>query len=294
MSRQLNAFAEATDARPNAPRCSGCEERRIFPARVANFEFVEVHPGTALYRDYLALRYEVFVRELGQVVDSAPLHSAVETDRYDQHSHHMLAVHAPTGLPVACARLILPNQRGLNVWDRYEILQYPYPAAAQRDICGEISRMAIASPYRRAERWRSDAAPDVNAPAHRVVEELHGDGSRTYHRELTLGMFLHIYRLSTQYGLDYCYAAMTPTFARLLNRLGFPFQAVGPLNLSVQPPRRPYIIGRERLEHGLTCKHRLYMHILFGAAGPGCEPGGSHDMAPGAEDLPPPCGAVPN
>ena len=43
---------------------------------------------------------------------------------------------------------------------------------------------------------------------------------------ITLGLIASIFRMATEHGLEYCYAAMEPTLLRLLKRFGINFQAL--------------------------------------------------------------------
>ncbi len=57
-----------------------------------------------------ALRYEVFVRELGGGGDSADHQLGIERDRFDAHADHLLVRHVPTQSVVGVYRLLRQDQ----------------------------------------------------------------------------------------------------------------------------------------------------------------------------------------
>ena len=202
------------------------------------FEYSVVMPGTRAYRDYLALRYAVFCEELKRVPAINRFFSDVslESDAYDVYSVHVLCRSLETGAAVGCSRLILPNAKGLSITSRYTM---HHQAAISSNRIGEIGRLAIAKELRR-NRGELSSAGLYQPPAQRshtasVADKQDGP-------LVAMGLYNEIFKLANKYGLAYCYAAMEPSLARLLTRIGFPFQAVGPLNNEVQPPRQPYSI----------------------------------------------------
>lgn len=216
---------------------------------VANaFHYSVVEPGTENYREYLALRHEVFCQELGwidgSVVDAGG-RGGVETDQFDIHSVHVLCRHAATGEPVGCCRLILPGPNGLSVSRRY-LIDCP-PEASSR--VGEIGRLAIAKNLRTGRKSGEGFADLVwqnLSPGFTATGE-----QQTAASLVALGLYRELFRLAQIYGITHCYAAMRPTFARLLRRVGVPFTAAGPVNAHVQPERRPFVVAAKSVEFDL-------------------------------------------
>lgn len=216
------------------------------------FHFDEVIAGTPAYERYLEFRYQVFCEELHRVVpDVVQLSSngcPIETDIYDSYSHHFMAYHKQTGQCAAFARLIPPNPSGLNVTPRYVIDRpLPFPDAVDENL-GEISRMAVAPHFRRRHEdqdkpYQGDPEPETRFKA---------EGYRRQQPELVLGMYREFYRVSKYLGIGYGMAAMDHRFSRLLNSLGFPFKPVGPINETVQPPRRVFLISMNELNNNLS------------------------------------------
>ncbi len=224
------------------------------------FLFEEVVWGTVAYEYYLEFRYEIFCKELHRVVPPPSLFSSrpMETDQYDPYSRHFIAYHKPTGNIAASVRVILPSPIGLKVASGYLVDRpLPYPDATDDNI-GEISRMAISPMMRRRKEdrktlFQGDPTSEMS---------FQPDKNRRNQPELVLGMYREIYRLCKQIGIGYCMAAMDGSFSRLLNSLGFPFKPVGPVNNSVHPPRRVYLISAVELEHSMSQRESRVLSFL--------------------------------
>lgn len=206
-----------------------------------NFFSRQVTQESKDYIDYLGLRYDIFCYEL-QRVSGSSIYSdrCIETDQFDPFSKHILATHIPGGQTAACIRLILPNPRGLNVDSHYEIDHSIYPDSNASNT-GEISRMAISPLFRRQR------LPNIN-PRFQNNKTIDGM-KRKHYPELVSGVFTEIYMAASEAKLDYCYAAMDDSYARLLKWMDIPFVPVGPYNKKVSPIRRPYIISRHALRN---------------------------------------------
>ena len=81
---------------------------------------------------------------------------------------------------------------------------------------------------------------------------------------VAMGLYREIFKLAHKHGVTYCYAAMEPSLARLLARIGFPFQMAGPLNTVVQPPRQPYFIGAHAIRKALSNRDTCLSQFMFG------------------------------
>ncbi|NOT68600.1 MAG: GNAT family N-acetyltransferase [Methylophilaceae bacterium] len=226
------------------------------------FKFKEVIPGTPAYELYLEFRYEIFCNELHRIAAESCALSCnghpIETDQYDVYSRHFMAYHKNSDSPAASVRVITPNPLGLNVAARYAIDQpLPYADATNANV-GEISRMAIASQFRR--RQEDKGKPFQGDPETEM--SLQPDARRRHQPDLVLGMYREIYLLCNQIGIDYCMAAMENRFSRLLRTLGFPWLAISPINENVEPPRRVYIIGALDIERSLSQRETQILDFL--------------------------------
>ena len=71
-------------------------------------------------------------------------------------------------------------------------------------------------------------------------------------------MHREIYQLCKSDLISYCVAAMEVRFGRLLTMLGYPFIPVGPINDSVQPKRRVFLISTIEMEKSYMAETRGY------------------------------------
>lgn len=206
------------------------------PQQSPAYAYAVVNPGTQDYIDYCALRHEVFCEELGRVPSSSGECAGpqLETDDFDFQSAHVLCRSAENGLAVACARLILPGPRGLNVLTRYTLDQPGTHDTPQR--VAEIGRLALCSTLR---RYRN-ATPNQGSPSGSAYPKKPQDRSMFDGPAVAMGLYHELFQLARANGITHCYAAMEPALARHLTRQGFPFVPAGPLNHDVQPTRRPY------------------------------------------------------
>ncbi len=224
------------------------------------FHFQEVQPGTADFDDYQAARYDVFCEELGRVEPTGHVNSrghAVEIDRFDPHSRHFIARHKTSGVIAGFMRVIMPNRMGLNVSDRY-IIDHPLPYGVSMAQVGEISRLAVTPRFRRrhsdeGQSFQGDPQTEMTGRA---------EGMRQHQPELVLGLYREVYHLCQKEGVDYCVAAMDRRFSRLLNTLGFPFLAVGPVNETVFPVRRVFLISAQEMENSLRSRENCILRFM--------------------------------
>ncbi|RFC33426.1 MAG: N-acyl amino acid synthase, PEP-CTERM/exosortase system-associated [Candidatus Nitrotoga sp. SPKER] len=202
------------------------------------FVYSIVTPGTRAYSDYLSLRHTVFCEELKRIPSINRFFSDVplECDAYDAHSVHVLCRSLETGAAVGCSRLILPNNKGLSITSRYPMSHQITVSSSQ---IGEIGRLAISKELRRNRGELSSAG------LHQRPSQRPHPASATEKQDgpyVAMGLYNEIFKLANKHGITHCYAAMEPSLARLLTRIGFPFQIAGPLNHAVQPPRQPYFL----------------------------------------------------
>lgn len=220
------------------------------------YEYLVVVPGTDAYRDYLALRHEVFCEELRRVPSKGKRAGgvAVESDEYDVHSVHLLCRSVATKEVLGCSRLILPGPHGLNVSSRYRLSALD---GIPMNKIGEIGRMTLSPSLRRSRSSTSVVSGDRYAAS----------GSRRVKRDgsmVAFGIYREIFRVAGQYGITHCFAAMEPALARLLNRLGFPFAEAGPINTDVKPARQPFIIGAHAVRAGLASRNASLYDFMMG------------------------------
>lgn len=224
------------------------------------FHFQEVLPGTADFDDYQEARYDVFCEELGRVEPTGQFNRRghpIETDRYDAHSRHFIARHKESGIVAGFMRVIMPNPLGLNVMDRYTI-DFPADYRVSKGTLGEISRLAVTPRFRR--RHEDEGKPVQGDPETEM--RMRPEGMRQHQPELVLGLYREVYHLSQRENIDFFVAAMDRRFSRLLNTLGFPFMAAGPVNEHVSPPRRVYLLSVPEMENTLGQRDNCILRFL--------------------------------
>jgi N-acyl amino acid synthase of PEP-CTERM/exosortase system len=224
------------------------------------FHFHEVWPGTADFDDYQEARYDVFCDELGRVEPTGQFNRRghpIETDRFDAFSRHFIARHKTSDVVAGFMRVIMPNPIGLNVSDRY-VIDQPMPYGVSMDQVGEISRLAVTPVFRR--RQSDEGKPVQGDPETEMTGR--AEGMRRHQPELVLGLYRDVYHLCQSEGVDYCVAAMDRRFSRLLNTLGFPFLAVGPVNEAVFPARRVYLISAQEMESSLGSRENCILRFM--------------------------------
>lgn len=229
-----------------------------------HYEYLVVSPGSTDYQVYLALRHAVFCEELKRVVPNSELSGglAVETDEFDVCSLHILCRVREAKTPLACARLILPSPKGLNVSARYSL--EPLSGVPLISV-GEIGRLAVSPTLRRP---RTDCISSLRGSGKEAVTAQEAETLCLPEAELVaLGLYREIFRLMGQYGLSHCLAAMVPALARRYRRLGFLFTPAGPVCNDVFPARQPYLIDL-RFARALLAAHNaeLYRFMTGGDA----------------------------
>lgn len=236
------------------------------------FRFMEVSPGMSSYRAYLELRGGVFGNEprfRRQTTDGGDPNTPVDYDEFDRYSRHFLAVHSGSGTAAACTRLILPNPVGLSVATRYHLERQPFPDASWENTA-EISRMAVAKPFRARSGGRRTVYavhPDENTGAPNAAQPSEPQYSHCHSWSLTVGLFRELYRAGREHEVRYALVAMKHSYARLLRKLGMPWEQVGPPTRNGCPLRAPWILSITALEEVLHgCRPELLDYLTRGLA----------------------------
>lgn len=222
------------------------------------FVYSIVTPGTRAYRDYLSLRHKVFCEELKRIPSINGFFSDVplESDAYDAYSVHVLCRSLETGAAVGCSRLILPSTKGLSITSRYPMF---HQITISSNQIGEIGRLAISKELRRNRGELSSAG------LHQTPSQRPHFASATDKQDgplVAMGLYNEIFKLANKHRVSHCYAAMEPSLARLLTRIGFPFQVAGPINSAVHPPRQPYFIGAHVIQMALSNHDTHLSHFI--------------------------------
>jgi N-acyl-L-homoserine lactone synthetase len=143
------------------------------------------------------LRYQVYCLER-EFLDVRRYPDGRERDAYDAHSVHLAAI-APTGTALSTLRIVCHSPLGFPLdqyvdalWDSFGGLPRPHVA--------EVSRLIVSPRHR---------STNISDP------------------QLLFGLFRTLYEESHRRGVQYLLATMEAGLARLLRRLGFPFEPIG-------------------------------------------------------------------
>jgi len=175
-------------------------ERGVFLKAVQDFE-VSVADTRERFEAACRLRHQVFCVERDIFEENA---GALETDRFDARSCHVLLTQRSTGRVIGTVRVVAPSLDGPSADLPME--QACDPALLRvlpRDSTGEISRFAISKDLR--------------------------DTSCASNPLLRLGLLRGVLRVSRSMGLTHWCASMEPTLLRLLRASCIHFQPVGPM-----------------------------------------------------------------
>lgn len=233
---------------------------RLFEKFEQDYEFLIATSDEDKKKVY-SLRHEVFLRELHYEMHEDNSH-LFELDEYDDTSIHCLINHRDSGLSAGCLRLITPSNHATSPLFRLPVevhgaayLHPPgiHPQAIPRSLICEVSRLAIARPFR--SKSSQDAPLPQAGGYHFSPEEV-----KTFPL-LAIGLFLSTYALVGLTGRRHVFAMMEPRLPRLLALSGFNFTKVSQ-PIEYHGTRHAYYIDHQQAEKEM---HRdlmpLYLHI---------------------------------
>lgn len=205
------------------------------------------------------IRYQVYCVETG-FEDATCFPSLREQDAYDWHSTHSLLRHKASGEYAGTVRLVLadpddprqPFPIEAKVGQHFDTSRVQ-PFRLPRQRVAEISRLAI------ARRFLSRLG-DAGQRGGVAVADENGTMQTPEHRRfphIILGLYMAIVRMSAEHEISHWYAMMEPSLARLLQRFGIHFQAIGPV-MDYRGQRQPYLGVVEEVLAGI---HRLRPEI---------------------------------
>jgi N-acyl amino acid synthase of PEP-CTERM/exosortase system len=177
--------------------------------------------------DIFKLRYQVYCIECA-FLQPDQYADEMEFDDYDENSTHFAAYTMDENL-VGTVRLVQPNYPQRYPFELHcrPFENYQMPA---RELCAEISRLAVRKSHRRRRADSVLGIPGLLAAHHNDGFELNPALERRERASpmLLLGMYREMYRHSRQAGIRYWFAAMERSLAFALSRMGFKFTQIGP------------------------------------------------------------------
>lgn len=178
-----------------------------------------------LRKDVYRIRHEVYCEELG----FEPVRpDGLETDPYDSHSAHCLMRSAnPSHDLVGCVRMVLANPAAPDAPLPFEKLCQATldrsiidPARLPRERIGEISRLAVRSPYRRRRGEQHVAVA--------VGEEDFGSKDNPRFPYIPIGLYLSMTAVAKHLGLEHVFVLTEPRLASHFAKLGLEITQIGP------------------------------------------------------------------
>ncbi len=175
--------------------------------------------------DIFKLRHDVYCIECA-FLKQEDYFDGMEFDDYDDCSMHFAAYTMDESL-IGTVRLVQPRYAQSFP---FELHCTPFPdfQMPPRELCGEVSRLAVKRSHRRRRADSVLGIPGL-APAqdtHLSPEVERRDRSSPM---LLLGMYREMYRHSRQQGIRYWFAAMERSLAFSLDKMGFGFKPIGPV-----------------------------------------------------------------
>jgi len=162
---------------------------------------VEIAAGPAVLREAYQLRHQVYCLEHGYETASGD----IETDRYDNHAHHVVVRQRASGQVVGTVRLVLPvpNGSGADSLPMQLVCQPHIVSGLPLQRMAEISRFILS----RTQRAISPTSKNL----------------------LRLSLMRGIALLTTIHRPTYLCALVEPSLSRLLRASGIQFHPVGSL-----------------------------------------------------------------
>lgn len=206
------------------------------------------------------LRFQVFSLER-KIFSQDYYPEGIEFDIYDRRSVHSILRHLATGQPAATVRLVLSDNdspgEGFPIEKRLQCPLYFDDIDIQslpRSSIAEISRFAISKQFRHRAGDESfdydDVGRRVSTAPDQSIQNQRVEGRRSF-PHISLGLLKAIVQMSAANSVQYWYAAMEPSFIRLLSRFGVQFHLLGPI-IDYVGKRQPCIASVEKLLAGVA------------------------------------------
>ncbi|MBS0474930.1 MAG: PEP-CTERM/exosortase system-associated acyltransferase [Proteobacteria bacterium] len=197
----------------------------------------------AFFTSIEELRYQVYCEECG-FLEPQDYPDKREADEHDVNSAHFAALNLNEDL-VGYVRLVFPDAlqsfpfqtHCVSILDNVIL---PPPAQS-----AEISRLMVHKHYRRRLGERPPAGFSSIEP-----QEPRPNDQRNPSPQIMLTLYREMYVYSVNNDIRYWYAAMERSLARILTRMNFGFQQIGPFT-DYYGPVAPYVADLRVLEYQL-------------------------------------------
>lgn len=185
------------------------------------------------------LRYQVYCLETGWEDPKGYPHH-LERDGFDERSIHLLVRERTSGRWVAGMRLITGMLPTMPMWQHCTVESNEVPADVALGPVAELSRLFVVGDYRRRrqERGTPYESPWGHERRSRPRKVVTLDDRRK-EPEIMLGLIRAARDCSLALGIRYWFFMITPSLARVLQRIGLGLKACGP-ETEFRGIRRPY------------------------------------------------------
>lgn len=190
-----------------------------------------------------SLRYDVYCREC-HFLNARDYPDHLESDEYDAQSAHFAAFGLDEGL-AGYVRLVRPDAIESFPFQNHcvELLEgIQLPPAVKS---AEISRLMVRENLRRRRGDLVTGGSTGDSAPPPAFEQ------RDSSPQILLSLYREMYAHSLRNGIRYWYAAMERSLARVLSRMKFCFQQIGPAT-NYFGPVAPYMADLRELEVGLA------------------------------------------
>lgn len=221
-----------------------------------------------LFMKIARLRYEVYCEEC-KYLEQSDYESGLETDDFDDRSVHVAAQNRDNEV-VGTVRLVLAGNGDAFPFEEHCTV-FPDFVFPPKELCGEVSRLIVKKNLRRrpgdslqgvTKEFQEKGDVKTLAPQTQTVG---GKERRSSSPQIMLGLYREMYRYSRLNGIRYWYAAMEKGLARLLDRMGFHFQPVGP-EADYYGPVTTYIADLRQIEDALERANKFLLAWFQDAA----------------------------
>ncbi|MEQ8659216.1 MAG: PEP-CTERM/exosortase system-associated acyltransferase [Gammaproteobacteria bacterium] len=214
----------------------------------------------ALRREAYRIRFQVYAEELGWE-DRSRFPDGCEIDEHDADAVACLLRHRPSSQFAGCVRLVMRSADPDAAFPFEQAMAHGGHPLVTADLasdwrahCGEISRIAVVSQFRRRrnERERPDTDLEDNGTAH---------PERRVFPHIAMGLYLGAAALGLRRGLDSVFAIMEPKLARRLRLYGIEFETAGE-PFEHRGTRVPYRLRRDTFLGGITPPIRGLLDVI--------------------------------
>ena len=226
----------------------GSHEETVDHVNRQIFRSFHGHKQGSVPNDIFKLRHDVYCIECA-FLNPEDSYDGMEFDDYDDNAMHFAAYTMDESL-VGTVRLVMPVAPRCFPFELHcsTFPSYDMPA---RELCGEVSRLAVKRSHRRRRADSLMGFPGILPGEGDVALSPEVERRDRSSPMLLLGMYREMVRYSRQRGIRYLFAAMERSLARSLKRMGFQFVPIGP-EADYYGAVTPFVLDLDHLTENLS------------------------------------------